>query len=218
MNYSATHTTVTSWYTVIVSVLVMFAGVPFNSGAQSLKDGNINIEPGGDLWIEGSAGVVDFKCEAQKLSGTGDIQNTENPRQNVQDEGNVRIIVSLPVKTLNCGKKAMNRDMYNALKSDSYPTISYVLLEAKMTGEESAGADEWMNIRTRGVMEIAGVADTTEVDVQGLLLDDNRFRVKGRKQIHMDTYNITPPSALLGLIRADKDLVVNFDVTVRLKN
>jgi hypothetical protein len=32
----------------------------------------------------------------------------------------------------------------------------------------------------------------------------------------MDTFEIKPPSAMFGLIRADKDLRVHFDVTVTL--
>jgi hypothetical protein len=34
----------------------------------------------------------------------------------------------------------------------------------------------------------------------------------------MNTYDIKPPTALLGLIKASSELTVNFDVTVRLNN
>ncbi len=206
------------WYSEITYILIIIFGIFLNSGAQSLQNGNIHIEEGGDLWIEGSAGVVDYKCQAQKLSGIGSILNTDNPRQNVQDEGDVQIEVTIPVKTLDCGKKAMNKDMYDALKAESHPVIQYRLLSAGLTGNENPSQNEWMDIRIRGIMKIAGVSDTTEFEIQGLLLDDNRFRVKGSKEIHMDTYSVKPPTALLGLIKADKDLVVNFDVTVRLKD
>ncbi|MDZ7682885.1 MAG: hypothetical protein U5J63_14515 [Fodinibius sp.] len=73
-----------------------------------------------------------------------------------------------------------------------------------------------MQIRTRGIMEIAGVKDTTSIDVQGKLLNEDRFQVKGNKKIHMTTYHIDPPSAMFGLITADKELTVHFDVTVNL--
>lgn len=217
MNYLTPHK-FNQWYSGITNILIIIFGIFLNSGAQSLQYGNIHIEEGGNLWIEGSAGVVDYKCQAQKLSGVGSIQNTENPSQNVQEEGDVQIEVAIPVKTLDCGKKAMNKDMYNALKAESQPMIQYRLLSAGIAGDNNISQNEWMDIRLRGIMKIAGVSDTTEFEIQGLLLDKNRFRVKGSKQIHMDSYNIKPPTALLGLIRADKDLVVNFDVTVLLED
>lgn len=188
------------------------------SGAQSSFAGNIAIEKGGRVWIEGDAGMISYQCNAEELSGIGRISNTQNPRSTIKDQnGGVEISVALPVKALTCGKRAMDKDMYEALKSEEFPTIKYKLLDAQLaaTNQDTTG---WMDIRTRGIMEIAGVQDTTSFMVQGKLLSENRFNVKGSKQINMDTYNVDPPSAMFGLIRADKKLSVNFDVTVNLRD
>lgn len=197
-----------------LTLLVIIVNISLG-GAQPLT-GNISIEEGGQLWIEGSAGPVDYQCRAEELSGTGEIENTQNPQATVQGDGTVRIAVTLPVKALDCGKRAMNKDMYEALKASKFPNIRYQLLEANLAAKNDS-TSSWMNIRTRGIMEIAGVQDTTTIFVSGKLLSDQRFQVKGSKPIHMDTYNIDPPSAMLGLIRAKKELSVHFDVTVQLQ-
>jgi hypothetical protein len=182
--------------------------------------GTIEIEEGGQLWVEGSASIVDYRCSADKPSGQGKIENTQDPQNNVkQGEGAVSITVSIPVDALSCGKKAMDNDLYKALKIDQHPNIYYKLLDANLSESAPFVYDvegEWMNIETRGVLEIAGVKDTTGVTVQGKLLENNRFRVKGSKEVNMDTFNIDPPTAMLGLIKADKELAVFFDVTVKL--
>lgn len=191
---------------------------PMQGGAQSLPD-NISIDEGGELWIEGTAGPVDFSCRAEELSGSGSVKNTTDPASTVTEEGQVTISVSLPVASLDCGKRKMNRDMYEALKEDEFPVIRYRLLNASLaeeTQDSISNDDEWMAIRTRGIMEISGVRDTTTVFVQGRIYDHNKFHVKGRKEIHMDTYDIEPPGTMFGLIRAKKTLVVFFDVTVTL--
>lgn len=200
------------WLFLSVSVLI-----PVSGEAQPIQ-GNIAIDEGGKLWIEGTAGPVNFKCRAEKLSGEGDIENATNPQSSVKGHGTVHISVTLPVKSLNCGKRAMNKDMYEALKSDSFPVISYRLLNATLTeaADDSLSGSGWMNIRTRGIMEIAGQQDTTTINVKGQVFGDNKFRVKGSKKIHMDTYDIEPPSTMFGLIRANKQLTVKFDVTVTL--
>ena len=196
----------------LLSVLMM---APLQSEAQPFP-ANITIEEGGRVWIEGTAGPVDYTCRAERLSGRGRISNTVSPQSTISGTGeDITISVSLPVKSLNCGKRAMNRDMYGALKSSKFPEIHYHLLEA--------GPDEniqdtlpggWIHIRTRGIMEIAGTSDTTVVQVLGKAIDQNRYHVKGKKEINMDTYNIDPPTAMFGLIRASKELQVHFDVTV----
>lgn len=188
------------------------------SGAQSYLLDNVTIEKGGKVWIEGEAGMINYECNAENLSGVGKINNPNNSLNEInQEDGEIEISVSLPVEALSCGKRAMDKDMYEALKSGSYPNISYKLLSAQLADEDN-DTTEWMNIHTRGIMEIAGVRDTTSFTVQGKLLNDNRFQVKGSKKIHMDTYNIERPTAMLGLIKASKDLSVHFNVTVQLED
>jgi len=204
-------------FLLLLTPLLILANIS-QSGAQSYLLENVTIEKGGKVWIEGEAGMISYQCNAENLSGVGRINNSQstNSLSGVKKkDGDIEISVSLPVETLSCGKRAMDKDMYEALKSDSHPNISYKLLSAHLTDEEN-DTTGWMNIHTRGIMEIAGVQDTTSFTVQGKLLSENRFQVKGSKHIHMDTYNIERPTAMLGLIKASKDLSVHFDVIVRL--
>lgn len=208
------------WVGLAVLVSLLAVG-PFQAGAQISPKDNIVIEEGGQLWLEGSATITDYTCRAKQLSGNGEIENTSEPQQNIKGQGAVSVSVSIPVHSLECGKRAMNKDMYEALKAEQHPSIRYKLLDAVLAEGDSVstgGENDWMSIKTTGVLEIAGVQDTTEVFVQGRLVSDDRFRVKGSKQISMKTFDIKPPTALLGIIKASSELTVYFDVTVRLKN
>ena len=198
-------------------LIITAGGFPVSAQDQSLNQpsGSIEIEPDGHLWIEGSASIVKYKCRAEALSGLGAIENVKYPQENIQGHGHVSIVVQIPVHSLDCGKRAMNKDMYEALKAERHPKIGYQLLEASLLGQEDSG---WMMIRTRGILEIAGVNDTTEVMVHGKMLNEEQFRVRGNKELEMTDFNVTPPTALLGLIKADKELTVHFDVTVRLQD
>ncbi|MDZ7682884.1 MAG: hypothetical protein U5J63_14510 [Fodinibius sp.] len=95
--------------------------------------GDITIEEGGKVWIDGSAGPVNFRCNAEQLSGAGAIQNTSNPRATVQDDGQISISVQLPVKTPQLRANGPSRrTVYEALKSERFPTIHYKLLDADL--------------------------------------------------------------------------------------
>ena len=199
----------------LVVLLVLIWGT---AGAQITPAGAIEIEQGGQLWIEGSASVVNYTCRVEQLSGNGRIENTHHPQQNIKGHDAVSIQVNIPVKSFKCGKRAMNKDMYEALKAEDYPEIRYTLLAASLTDSSADKSDFWMDIKTTGVLEIAGVKDTTQVNVKGRLISGDRFRVKGNKQISMKIYNIKPPSAMFGIIKASTELTVHFDVTVQLKD
>ncbi len=208
---------------ILLLAVSLLALSPFPAGAQIVPQGTIEIEEGGELWIEGSASIVDYTCNAEELSGNGNIENTNRPQENVKGHGMVAITVSIPVTSLDCGKRAMNKDMYEALKADRFSTINFTLLDAVLVETDSTATasgyiEKWMNIRTTGILEIAGVKDTTDVFVNGWVMNNERFRVKGSKQISMKRFDIKPPTALLGLIKASSELTVHFDVTVRLKD
>ncbi|MDR8391343.1 YceI family protein [Aliifodinibius sp. S!AR15-10] len=198
-------------------------GVPQQAGAQeitpSYTSGNIEIAPKGALWLEGSASIVDYRCYAESLAGNGKIENTSQPTQNIQGEGDVKVKVTIPVKALECGKSKMNRDLYNALKAEKHPQITYQLLQADLLSQsvhpDSTG---WMKIHTEGMLAIAGVEKKTDLVVEGQLIGDSHFRVKGVKPLNMRDFNIEPPTTLMGLIKASEKLTVHFDVSVELNS
>lgn len=205
----------------IAALISLPAVSPFPAGAQTSLQGAIVIEEGGQLWLEGSTTVTGYTCRAKRLSGNGSIENTGDPLENIKGRAGVSVSVSIPVYSFDCGKKAMNRDMYEALKAEQHPYIRYKLLDAALADSAASPTgqkEDWMPIKTTGVLEIAGVQDTTSLFVQGKLSSKRRFRVRGSKQLNMKRFDIEPPTALLGLIKAKSKLTVHFDVTVQLKN
>jgi len=216
----------------------------------------IRLEDQSRLWIEGVTNINTYQCTADTIAGFGRLDETERPSDTVEGHGSVTIDVKIPVYELDCGKKAMNKDMYEALKAGSYPQIHYQLKEAEFIenvfedGAEwmrimsrdmyealKAGSypqihyqlkeaefienvfedgAEWMRIMSRGIINVAGVEKEVNIPVLGKVLDNNRFHVKGEKELMMTEFDIQPPTALLGLIKAKNNITIKFDVIVTL--
>jgi hypothetical protein len=49
----------------------------------------------------------------------------------------------------------------------------------------------------------------------GYFLNDGRLRAMGSKAIKMTDYNVEPPTAMLGLVKAENELTVHFDLIAR---
>ncbi len=198
----------------VITVMLMMIICGKSSIAQNTQDVRYTALPGSRMWIEGTSTLDDFKCTTADVNGYAEISEPENPldtaaADTVKDKDVV--YVSVLVHSLDCGKKLMNKDMYNAMKSDKFPAIKYELLSAhiKTSPDSTTG---WFNLMTKGNLYIAGEHKTVDILMRVKELADGRFRLLGSKPLSMLDFGITPPSHFFGLIKAHKDLTVHFDL------
>ena len=132
---------------------------------------------------------------------------------------NLHVLLKIPVKSFDCRHSRMNRDMYEALKSDKYDYITFEFenaerLPADDVRDDSMLEEGYVPFQIEGVLNVAGVDRLVDLVVWGRTQDEGRYHIKGHKKISMQDYEIEPPTALRGLIRAHDDLTVFFDLHV----
>lgn len=184
------------------------------SFAQNSNDIKYTALPGSKMWIEGTSTLDDFKCTTADVNGYAEIQNPDIPIDSASADSSKDkdiVYVSILVHSLDCGKKLMNEDMYNAMKSNMFPSIKYELISAHIKSSPDS-ATGWFNLMTKGNLYIAGEHKTVDILMKVRELPDGRFRLLGSKPLSMLDFGITPPTHFFGLIRAHKDLTVHFDL------
>ena len=127
--------------------------------------------------------------------------------------------LAVRIDALGCGNQAMERDMHDALKAEAHPEIRYTLADVNAVRlEREADGDESTPfvflIDTVGELSLAGVTQEVQMQVEVRRVGDHRFAVLGSKRLNMHDFDIEPPTALLGLIRADPQVEVVFDLVV----
>lgn len=155
------------------------------------------VAPESHLWIEGSSTVNRFMCEAGQISGEASLNGSQTDA-----------FVVVQVETFDCGKSRMNRDFYDALKSDEHPRIVFELDDARLSAPE----DEVYEVVVTGRLTIAGVTRSVSLVAEGRGNGDNGYRLTGRLPLSMTDFNVEPPTALAGLIKAHERIVVGFDL------
>src|SRR5205823_11539226 len=80
--------------------------------------------------------------------------------------------------------------------------------------EQPDSLEGWFQLKTRGSLIIAGRKNIINMIVRAKKIDDNRFNVVGSKELSMFDYDVIPPTAFFGLIKADDRLVIHFDLIV----
>jgi polyisoprenoid-binding protein YceI len=113
--------------------------------------------------------------------------------------------VSVPVATLTSRDAGLDRQMYEALKGDANRDIVFSL---KQLEQGPTGA-----LMAIGTLRIAGVAREVvlRLDVERR---DETLVVKGRLPLLMTDFGITPPTAMIGILKADPKVIVSVEAVL----
>lgn len=176
---------------------------------------NFTIEPDSKLYLEGSSNIVDFTCGCTNPSGNGRFSFELKPGGYLFENSALKI----PVNELDCGNRAMNRDMYDALQSEQHPSISIQLLGVQSHEENLLSeCEQWSNLNVDLRLKIAGVSQMVSMQVQGAYLGYELYQFIGNQAIYLTDFGIDPPRALLGAIKVDNCITINMNLFVRLSS
>jgi hypothetical protein len=188
--------------------------------------------PGDDsrVWIEGTSTVNDFTCSTQQIEGRARLALDEpSPRSDstpdtsrtqtayASSSGNASseppaIQASVPVRTLDCGKRRQNRDLYDAMQASEHPAIHYEIVKTSIVALPDSSRSHYV-IEAIGDLTIAGATRTVRLRLQGRRLENGQMHARGTLPIQMTDFNVEPPTAMLGLIRVRDEITVHFDIT-----
>jgi hypothetical protein len=164
------------------------------------------------LWIEGRSNINQFDCIANEYSGQAIVTNTAvTKNENTEFRNELDINVEILVDGFECGRNRMNRDLKDALKSDQYPKIIFEYEDAEILSIPEYESDSYRML-VSGDLTVAGVTRRIEFETNGLYRNDGRMEAMGKKEIKMTDYNVVPPSGLFGLVKAQDELTVHFDI------
>jgi polyisoprenoid-binding protein YceI len=115
--------------------------------------------------------------------------------------------IAIPAATLTSPKDSLDKNMHKALKVEEHADITFRLVrfEAK---ENAPGA-----ARAIGVLNIAGVERDVALDIT-TKRTGSTLTVRGRVELLMTDYGITPPKAMLGMLKTDPKVTVTFETVL----
>ncbi|MEY3052930.1 MAG: hypothetical protein RLY31_2715 [Bacteroidota bacterium] len=174
------------------------------------------ITDNSSLSLEGKTNVNVFRCRCtekffrQEYSALSAATPSES--LHFRNTG-----LALPVASLDCGNKLMNKDLQKALRHDLHPFIHIYLREVKpdKCHRLSAGND-WIRLKALTCISINGMDKEYWLDVNALRLSSTRYRFVCAKRIDMTDFGITPPSAMMGMVRVENDIVIRMDLEIAL--
>lgn len=163
------------------------------------------------LVLLGSSNITDWRCSGATLDGRMEVAAPlSQVHQLIDSVEGFRLRV--PVRSLRCGNRQMERDMYRALRSTENPVIDFQFREL-VGGVEQVGGGSY-RATISGVLTLAGATRSVIVPVEAVRIAQDRFRLHARLPLRMTDFRITPPTALFGMVKAKDDLEVQFDLVL----
>ena len=179
--------------------------------AWTVGGGSATLQPGSRLWVTGTSTVRDFTCQAKIVDATIGTAGAQAAREVV---GGAKSVLALDVKVrpenLDCANTTMNEHMRKALKIDANPVIEF-----KMLSYDISKASATTSGRLTGTLTLGGVQKQITFDAVGTAPASGALHVTGVYPILMSDYGLKAPSLMMGAMKVNNRVKVNFDLLVK---
>lgn len=159
--------------------------------------------------IAGTSNIHEFAASTTKVRVTrAQLGAVAGPEfwDNVLKPGAVEAFeIAIPAATLTSPREGLDKNMHKALKVQEFPDITYrlVRLEAGQAGA----------MKGIGMLRIAGV-EREVVLVLKTQRNTSSLSVTGTVDLLMTDYGITPPKAMLGMLKTDPKVTITFETVL----
>jgi polyisoprenoid-binding protein YceI len=188
-----------SWKFLLIAPMLVFASASASTIYTIAKDFSITIK--------GTSNLHDWTETVEKATGTVSINWNSDGTFDLEG-----VSIRIDVHSIKSDHNAMDKNTYEALKADSYPTITFVLttpvknIPAKPTKT---------TIHVKGNLTIAGVTKSVDVALVVLSPGNRRLQFEGSQNVKMPDYNIDPPTSMLGALRTGNEVTIEFKTGIQ---
>lgn len=148
------------------------------------------------FFVDGTSTVHDWTIESNTI--TGKLTADETSKQITA------VSLNLNVETLESGKGGMDKKVYEAFDSKKNPTISFQSNSVTLAADGKSGV-------AKGNLSMAGSSKAVEVPFTVSDASGN-WVFTGEVTMLMTTFDMKPPTAVFGTIKAGDEVKVRFEV------
>jgi polyisoprenoid-binding protein YceI len=192
----------------IATAAALTAALSMDAAAQSTM---LSAGPASKVTVSGGSNVHEWACTGTRFDAAieMDASSLSKPLGEV-GKPIMKVVVSIPTKSVKCGKDKMDENMYKALKADQFPTIQYELTTYTLDPAKTT-ANGFVAL-TEGELTVAGTTAKVSIPVIATRKEGGQFVGEGTLQMLMTDLGIKPPTALLGAMRTKNEITITFQV------
>jgi polyisoprenoid-binding protein YceI len=148
--------------------------------------------------IKGTSSIHDWETNVTEINGSGVFALNSNSVESVNN-----FQMSIPVKSLESGKKGLDNKVYEALKANKSPKIEFQFRDANQITPGK--------ITVNGKMTIAGKSKDVQL-TSDYKVENGNVIVNGSHSMKMTEFDVDPPTAMLGTVRAGDQIQIEYNL------
>lgn len=161
------------------------------------------------MTIDGTSNVRDWSAEITSMEGVLILrEGASEDLSSWSPEDLISLELQIPVEDIDTDTRRLTSNIHKYLKEDNQPVITFEL--QRIISVEPAGNS--IAIQAEGVVTAAGKAHTTVMNVTAEQAGNGMIQFSGNQQLKMTDFDIEPPTAMLGAIRAVDEVTINYTV------
>ncbi|MHC0442046.1 YceI family protein [Flavobacterium sp. 3-210] len=151
--------------------------------------------------VAGTSNIHDWVMRSSDGTGSAILTVTDSKLTDIKN-----LSITLPAESIKSSKTSMDDVAYETLDTKTHKNIKYVLKSADKVNETT-----WILI---GTFTIAGVSKDFKTQAKVMTNDNDTFVLQGSNRMNFTDFEMTPPSAALGVVRAGKEITILFNITL----
>jgi polyisoprenoid-binding protein YceI len=192
------------------STLLALAIVVPASGAWTVANQTLVLQPQSRLWIDGSSSIRSFSCKAAEVNAVVEAASSNAVSQVLTGDKDVKTVqVTVPAERLDCGNGTMNEHMRKAIKLTEHKSIEFRLADYDIS-KNADGVAGTIN----GTLFLGGVTKPITLKAEGKS-EGGMLHVTGSYDLDMTEYGLKPPTVMFGRIKVGKTVKVNYDLLLK---
>jgi polyisoprenoid-binding protein YceI len=162
--------------------------------------------------IDGDSNVRSWDADVKRVEGTLVLQDAGNfSLGSLTAESFKEMRLRMPVESIDSGNRGLTRNIHSYLKEGEHPDITFTL--NRITGIEKQNGSAL--ITAEGVVNAAGKDHPVAMNVTARMNDDGSINFRGEQTLLMTSFDITPPTAVMGTVRARDEFKVIYSVNFK---
>ncbi len=191
---------------ILITPLIAFI---FATGALFAQETSLTLQNDHDVIIDGTSNARDWDGKVTSIDAEFLLNGFEGSSlDGLRPEHFKTLKLNMSAKSIESDGRRLTRNIHDYLKADDHPVITFELKEIKNIHANGNSAD----IEAEGVITAAGTSHTVLMNVKAEKGDNGSFKFSGEQPLKMTDFNIDPPTAMLGAIRAADEMTIYYTV------
>ena len=194
----------------IKTTLLALAIIVPASGAWTVANELLVLQPQSRLWIDGTSTVRSFSCKAGEVNAVVEANGPNAiPQLLTGDKGVKAVRVTVPAQGLDCNNGTMNEHMRKAIKLSEHKSIEFRLTDYDVT-RNADGVSGTIN----GTLLLGGVTKPITMKAEGKE-EGGMLHITGAYDLKMTEYGLKPPTLMFGRIKVGETVKVKYDLLLK---